>query len=154
MPDKITRVKLHWFMTLQLIQNKISTNWNEREKRRLRCGKLCLSPYFLSNTFWTVSKLGTGSDIQLLLWNYHHFLFPVLMPGIWKPLQNTASMWARTRNLIQCYKSMRKSCQVSLAPNLISLSKRKIQVQRKVWGKLEECRLVWQQWYVSFNITS
>lgn len=45
-------------MTLQLIQNKISTNGNEREKRGLRYGKLSLFPCFLFNTFWMVSKLG------------------------------------------------------------------------------------------------
>lgn len=132
-------------------QNFNTWKW---EKRGLICGKLCSSPCFLSSTFWTDSNLGTYSDIQLFLCNYHHFLFPVLIPGLWKPLQNTASVWARTRNLIQCFKSMRKSCQVSLAPNLISLSKRKMQVQRiNLWGKWEECRLVWQKRYVSFNMT-
>lgn len=116
------QVNKNRFMTLQQpSQNKMSKNVNERDKKTLlwREVETCVAPPFGgSKSWWQTEKPRFFFGIAIIFL----FLLQCQVPAN-HCKTDFASVWARTRNPIQCFKSMRKPCQKSLAPNLISLSR-------------------------------
>lgn len=126
------QVNKNWLMTVrQLSQNRMSKNVKERGKWRLlwRDVEKCVAPPFGGSENWWLTEKPRFFGIAIIF----SFLLKCQIPANHCKTDLT-SVWARTRNPIQCFKSMRKPCQ-SLSLQTSFLCQEEIQVQGTAWVK-------------------